>query len=139
MTNPACLARHHLWSGHGICRGAALSGYAIASINSALATVKRYCAVAAKAGVIDASALALINEVKGFSHKQGRNIDEARKAVTRIGHKKAEAIVITKAKAANSNTVNPTPHRAGAMRSCCVCSWITGCAAGKSPSSDGTP
>ena len=59
-------------------------GYAIASINSRLATVKRYCAVAAKAGEMTASALALIHEVKGFSHKQGRNVDETR-AVTRLG------------------------------------------------------
>lgn len=94
-------------------------GYAIASINSHLSTIKRYCAIAAKAGRLDASALTLIGEVKGFGHKQGRNIDETR-TVTRIGHKKAEAVTVTKAEAnqLKHNQPNTPQGRRDALLMC---------------------
>jgi len=69
-------------------------GYAIGSINVHLATVKRYCGVAADAHVIDPLAAALIARVKGYSHKEGRNIDKER-PVTRLGAKKAEAVAVS--------------------------------------------
>jgi integrase len=69
-------------------------GYAIGSVNVRLATVKTYCQLALHAGVLDHDAYVRIKAVKGYSHKEGRNVDQSR-ATTRAGRKKATAISIS--------------------------------------------
>ncbi len=73
-------------------------GYAIGSVNVRLATVKTYCQLALHAGVLDHETYIRIKAVAGYSHKEGRNIDQSRTA-TRAGHKKATAVSITGAQA----------------------------------------
>jgi integrase len=68
-------------------------GYAIGSINVRLATVKAYCHLAFSAGKLDHSTHTHIQGVKGIPRKQARNID-ARREVSRVGHKKAQAVDI---------------------------------------------
>lgn len=74
-------------------------GYAVGTINVRLATVKTFCKLAAKAGIIRPEAYAMISLVKGFSRKEGRHVDEKRD-VTRLGNKKAEAVEIAPEQAA---------------------------------------
>jgi len=69
-------------------------GYAIESINVRLATIKKYCALAAKAGTVSPDEIALIKLVQGFRQKEGRNADELRER-SRVGHKKAEPVQIS--------------------------------------------
>ena len=72
-------------------------GYAIASINGRLSTVRTYAELAAQAGVISADELRMIQTVKGFSNKEKQHIDAKRKAEgvnTRIGSKKAKSIIV---------------------------------------------
>ena len=72
-------------------------GYAIASINSRLSTVRSYAELAAKAGAIADGENRLIASVRGYTHKEAVHVDERRKAnnlATRIGHKKAQATAI---------------------------------------------
>src|SRR6266487_2035376 len=69
-------------------------GYAIGSINVRLATIKKYCALAAKAGTVSPDEIALIKLVQGFRQKEGRNADELRER-SRVGHKKAEPVQIS--------------------------------------------
>lgn len=58
-------------------------GYAVASINARLSTVRIYAQMAVKAGVIDRQEGMLIQTVKGFSRAGGLNVDEQREQ-TRI-------------------------------------------------------
>jgi integrase len=69
-------------------------GYAIGSINVHLATVKKYCQLAAKAGTIAPDEIALIRLVQGFRQKEGRNADKIREQ-RRVGTKKAEPVIIS--------------------------------------------
>jgi len=70
-----------------------LQGYAIGTINVRLATVKAYCHLAYDIGVLDTDTHTHIQGVKGIQRKQARNID-ARRAIVRVGYKKAEAVDI---------------------------------------------
>src|SRR3989440_7018052 len=70
-------------------------GYAIASINAHLSTVKVYARLAAKAGVLSAEEYAMFKMVSGYRHKEGRNVDEKRERTRRPGAKKAEAVPIS--------------------------------------------
>jgi integrase len=63
-------------------------GYAIASVNSRLATIKVYCKLAMDADALSALAQARLSLVKGYRHKEGRNVDRERE-VSRVGAKKA--------------------------------------------------
>jgi integrase len=72
-------------------------GYAIASINGRLSTVRTYAKLAAKAGAISPDELRMIQTVEGYANKEKKNIDAKRAAdgiQTRTGHKKAEAVTI---------------------------------------------
>src|SRR5204862_1381166 len=69
-------------------------GYAIASINAHLSTVKVYAKLATKAGILSSEEYAMIKMVSGYRHKEGRNVD-AKREVTRVGDKKAEAVSIS--------------------------------------------
>lgn len=69
-------------------------GYAIASINAHISTVKVYASLATTAGIISSEEHAMIKMVKSYRHKEGRNVD-AKREVTRVGKKKAEAVPIS--------------------------------------------
>lgn len=64
-------------------------GYAIGSFNIRLSTVKVYCKLATRAGVLDAQTLNMIRLVQGYRQKEGRNLDCEREQ-SRVGAKKAE-------------------------------------------------
>ncbi|WP_069801196.1 tyrosine-type recombinase/integrase [Thermogemmatispora onikobensis] len=69
-------------------------GYAIDTMNVRLSTLKRYCRLAADAGVLSQEELYRISRVQGYRHKEGRQIDRQR-AITRRGAKKAEPNLLT--------------------------------------------
>jgi integrase len=69
-------------------------GYAIASINAHLSTIKVYAKLATKAGTLSAEEYAMMKLVSSYRHKEGRNVD-AKREVTRVGDKKAEAVSLT--------------------------------------------
>jgi integrase len=73
------------------------NGYAIASINGRLSTVRTFAKIAARAGAITAEESILIASVEGYANKEAKHIDEKRKADgmdTRKSNKKAEAVTI---------------------------------------------
>ena len=79
------------------------NGYAVASVNVRLATVKTYARLALKAGVLSPAEFAMMTTVKGYSHKESKRIDEKREAddmTTRKGSKKAAAVSLTQEQAA---------------------------------------
>lgn len=72
-------------------------GYALASINGRLSTVRTYARIAARADVITAQESILIASVEGYAGKERKHIDDKRRAdgiATRTGAKKAEAVTI---------------------------------------------
>jgi integrase len=72
-------------------------GYAIGSINGRLSTVRTYAKIAARAGAITPQESILIASVQGYASKEGKHIDDKRRAdgiQTRTGAKKAEALII---------------------------------------------
>lgn len=75
----------------GYVRWMLAEGYAIGSINVRSSTVKAYCKLVAKAGILPATEYALIKLVTGYRHSEGRNVDKTR-AITRKGEKKANAV-----------------------------------------------
>jgi len=75
----------------------AQQGYAIASINGRLSTVRTYARLAAQAGAITAEESILIASVKGWANKERKNLDDKRRAAgmqVRKGAKKADAVTI---------------------------------------------
>jgi integrase len=81
----------------GFVRWQLQAGYAVASVNVRLATVKTFTRLALKAGALDSTEYALIATVKGYGHKESKHIDESRQAAgiaTRKGNKKAAAVSI---------------------------------------------
>ncbi len=84
-------------------------GYAIASMNAHLSTVKVYAKLATKAGVISSEEYAMIKMISGYRHKEGRNVDQKRE-VTRVGSKKAEAIPLTQEQAKALKEQHDTPQ-----------------------------
>lgn len=71
-------------------------GYSVGSVNVRLSTVKQYAKLAAKAGALEPADLAMVRTVNGYSHREGKRVDE-RREVTRKGSKKAEAVSLTAA------------------------------------------
>ncbi|GCF07949.1 tyrosine-type recombinase/integrase [Dictyobacter arantiisoli] len=90
----------HAWQGityglvDGFVRWMLTQGYAIGSINVRLSTVKAYCKLVTKAGTLPTSEYALIKLINGYRHAEGRHIDQ-RRAITRRGPKKAQAVAIS--------------------------------------------
>ncbi len=84
-------------------------GYAIASMNAHLSTIKVYAKLATKAGVLPSEAYAMIKMVSGYRHKEGRNVD-AKREVTRVGDKKAEAVSISPEQARALKEQRNTPQ-----------------------------
>ncbi len=90
-----------------------LQGYAIASINGRLSTVRTYAKLAAKAGAISAEESIMIASVEGYANKERKHIDSKRKAEglpTRKGHKKAEAVTIAQDQAEAMKAQPSTPQ-----------------------------
>lgn len=84
-------------------------GYAVASVNVRLSTVRTYAKLAAKAGALDAQELALIRTVEGYSRKEAKRINE-RRDVARLGRKKAEPVTLTPAQAKRLKRQPDTPQ-----------------------------
>jgi integrase len=88
------------WTGttHGLLRGFVewmlLDGFATGTINVRLSTVRTYAKLAAAAGALPATELALIEQVKGYSLTEGQNVDAQRER-TRKGAKKAQPVLIS--------------------------------------------
>lgn len=106
----------------GFARWLLRQGYAMASVNARLSTVKRYASLAASAGTLDRTEYALIAQVKGYSLKDGKNLDEIRRAegiptrrTTRRAtqaaqHKKAQPVSISTAQAEQLKAQPDTPQ-----------------------------
>lgn len=84
-------------------------GHSVASVNNRLSAVKVYAQLAAKAGAISASDLALIKTVSGYAGKAAKRVDE-RRPVTRIGEKKADHISLTPEQARQLRHHDNTPQ-----------------------------
>lgn len=75
-----------------------LDGYALGTVNNHLSTIKAYAKLAAKAGALDVSELAMIRTVAGYGHKEGKRMDDKRNAAnipTRRGAKKADFVTLS--------------------------------------------
>jgi integrase len=97
----------------GFLRWQLVKGYAVASVNVRLATVKSYAGLALKAGAIAQADYAMIATVKGYAHKESKHVDEQREAAelpTRKGAKKAAAVVLTPEQAARLIGQPDTPQ-----------------------------
>jgi integrase len=73
-------------------------GLALASVNRKLSTVKVYAGLAAQAGIITGSDLALIKSIGGYAAKEFKRVDEKRSdggQATRRGAKKATSTTIS--------------------------------------------
>ena len=78
-------------------------GYAVGSINVRLSTVRAYARLAHQAGAMSAENCNLIRYLAGYSHREGKRIDQTRDEAdlpTRIGNKKGDAVSITPGQAA---------------------------------------
>ena len=80
-------------------------GYAVASVNVRLSTVKTYARLAFQAGVLSAETHALIRAVQGYSQREKRRIDRARPQ-QRVGLKKENPVAITPEQARQLKTGN---------------------------------
>ncbi len=112
-------------------------GYAIASINARLSTVRTYAQMAVKAGTVDRQEGLLIQTVKGFSRQGGVNVDarrpqtrkenatydykpegkKQRVVVSRGSTKKAQATLLNDDLAGQLKQVQNTLPKLGGMRS----------------------
>ncbi|HEU5379840.1 MAG TPA: tyrosine-type recombinase/integrase [Ktedonobacteraceae bacterium] len=79
----------------GFVRWQLQQSYALGSVNVRLATIKSYCMLAARAGVLESGRLALIQAVRGYRQAEAHQVDakriQAGLATRRRGAKKAEA------------------------------------------------
>jgi integrase len=100
----ALAAEPAAWAGftwglvEGFKRWMLREGYALATLNRSLATIKSYTRLAAQAGALSAEQATLIAAVKGYGRKQGRNLD-ADRATTRRSAKKPQAVRLSLAHA----------------------------------------
>ena len=69
-------------------------GYAVATVNQRLSTVRTYARLAHQAGVIDVAEQSRIAGVTGYAAHETRHLDAAR-SVNRRGDKKAAALLLT--------------------------------------------
>lgn len=96
------LSSPNAWLGitHGMIDGFAKwmikEGFAIGSINVRLSTVKTYFKLAARAGYIQPDEAVKAHFVKGYSYKQGLNVDERRETNRKEGSKKAQPRALVK-------------------------------------------
>ena len=88
-------------------------GYAVATCNHRLSTLKVYAALAAAAGCLDTSELALIQLVHGYSQREAKRVDERRVEEgmdIRKGPKKAAAVRLTREQARQLKDQPDTPQ-----------------------------
>jgi integrase len=88
-------------------------GYAVATVNIRLSTVKTFCKLATQAGAIKPEELAMIRTVAGYQHGEIKKVDEKRienGIPTRYGYKKAESVSITPAQAKALKSQPDTPQ-----------------------------
>lgn len=69
-------------------------GYALASVNVRLSTVKTYARLAAQAGALPPQEYALIRALQGYSRGEQRRLDP-RRSVTRVGLKKSAPVKLS--------------------------------------------
>ncbi|HEX3053041.1 MAG TPA: tyrosine-type recombinase/integrase, partial [Aggregatilineaceae bacterium] len=84
-------------------------GDAIGSVNVRLSTIKKYAALAVKAGALQSSEYAMIKLVQGYSHQESKRVDDRREK-TRNGFKKAESVHIERLEAKSLKTHPDTPQ-----------------------------
>jgi integrase len=97
----------------GFAKWLLLRGYAVGTVNVRLSTIKTYSKLAAKSGTVTAQELAMIQTVNGYSRKEGKRVDERREAAsipTRVGDKKREPVVLSKAQADALKSQPDTPQ-----------------------------
>lgn len=106
------------WRGmsYGLLRGMRQwmhdEGYAIGSINVCLATIRQYCKLVGGADIISQEALDLIMTVKGYSVKEGRNVDRMRSKqgkATRKSTKKEHPTTVKAGQAARLKRTSTLP------------------------------
>jgi integrase len=68
-------------------------GFAVRSVNGRLSTIRTYCELATKAGVIAPDELTMIKTVRGYSRTEGKRMDTHRE-VTRVSNKKTEGNLV---------------------------------------------
>ena len=88
-------------------------GYAVATVNRRLATVRGYLGLATKAGTVDPAEKVKAEEIHAYTGKDARNVDDKRTAAgvpVRRGDKKAAHTKITEAQAAELMD-QPRPRR----------------------------
>ncbi len=93
----------------GFLKWQAAQGYALPSINVRLSTLKTYARLAMQSGVLSAQEYALIRSVGGYSQREQPRVN-ARRAVTRIGLKKASPVRLTDEQAARLKQQPPDPQ-----------------------------
>jgi len=69
-------------------------GYAVASVNVHLSTIKTYARLAFQAGAISTQEYALIRSVQGYSIREQHHLDSHR-PIQRVGYKKSSALILT--------------------------------------------
>lgn len=95
----------------GFVRWQLLEGYAVHSVNIRLSTVKQYCYLATKSGVMPATELAMIKLITSYRETEGKNIDKDRpEDKRRRGAKKATATTISKEQIALLKQQPDTPQ-----------------------------
>ncbi|MCL4300581.1 MAG: site-specific integrase [Anaerolineae bacterium] len=100
----------------GFIRWQLQRGFAVSSINVRLSTVKAYAKLALKACTLEPTQYALIRAVNGYSHREGKRIDEARIMVElptrykRLGAKKTEAVNLSRETAVVLKNQPDTPQ-----------------------------
>lgn len=116
----------------GFVRWQLSRGYAVGSINVRLTTVKVYAKLAGKAGTIEPGESILIGAVGGYSQKESKRLD-SRREVSRLGHKKARPVSLSKDQARQLKQQPDTPQgRRDALLMCLLldhglrCSEVAG-------------
>jgi integrase len=108
LTGPALAADPAAWAGltwglvAGFAKWMLQRGYSVGSVNVRLSTVKTYAKLAGQAGTVAPEELVLIKAVAGYGHAESKRIDGQREAAdlpTRLGYKKSEPVLITRAQA----------------------------------------
>ncbi len=108
-----CQHQANAWQGvtwglvEGFVKWLLKQGYTVVTVNNRLSTIKVYVRLATKAGVIPPAEQSLIREVRGYGGREGKRVNTKRPK-NRLGHKKAEAIVLTPEQARRLKTEHPT-------------------------------
>lgn len=109
-------------------------GYSVGTVNARLSTIKTYAKLAAQSGALDRAEYQMIRTVEGYSHSEGRKVDEKREqrnGATRRGYKKADPVVLTKEQAETLKTKHASDGQ-GRRDALLMCVFLDlGCRAGE--------